>query len=115
MIQNPDLILGSINTKKNVITDRFTPSWECYERSQSSPYSGRITDRTSQEVHKDPLSGYDVCPEDQKNKNPILCSHERYSTLDCGRVYVVVFDIKKYIMFHVSKTITIDFKHKLYF
>ena len=44
--------------KKNKNTSRFKPRYDCFERSRDSPYTASVTDRTSQEVRDDPLSGY---------------------------------------------------------
>ncbi len=50
------------NTNSNRTSGRFEPSYKCLERSKKSPYSGQISDRTNDEVRKDPLSGYKAWP-----------------------------------------------------
>ena len=46
----------------NKISDRFRPTYSALKRSKKSPYSGQISDRTGDEVRKDPLSNYDRWP-----------------------------------------------------
>ena len=76
----------SKNTTKNDVNDRFTPSWKCHEwRSRENPHSGSITDRTSEEVHKDPLFDYEACTTDQKNKKDPCFVHKNetmWSTME---------------------------------
>ena len=55
---------------KNKGASRFKPRYDCFERSRDSPYTASVTDRTSQEVRDDPLSGYKAWPAGQKRKDP---------------------------------------------
>ena len=58
------------NMSKNKSASRFKPRYDCFERSRDSPYTASVTDRTSQEVRDDPLSGYKAWPTGQKRKDP---------------------------------------------
>ena len=42
----------------NKISDRFRPTYSALKRSKKNPYSGQISDRTGDEIRKDPLSTY---------------------------------------------------------
>ena len=54
--------------RKNKTTGRFKPSFTCYNRSMSSPYTARVADHTSKEDREDPLAGYEAWPTGQRNK-----------------------------------------------
>ena len=82
----------------NKVSDRFKPTYRALRRSKKSPYSGQITDRTADEIRKDPLSTYQRWPAGHKpDVDPVfVCMNKtlRVQADECMSEYDGVFCIE---------------------